>query len=269
VRGIPIALVLMVAVPAAASTLEFDGQFVQGGLIRGQTEAGAAVLFDDRQIRVSPNGIFLIGFSRDAPATATLVVRSPGGERRSRTLEIARRTYEIQKIDGLPSAMVSPPPDTLARIKRENALISQVRSRDTPETLFESGWIWPARGPISGVYGSQRILNGEPRQPHYGVDISAPVGSPVNAPAAGIVALAAENMYLSGGTLILDHGHGLTSAFLHLRKILVREGDTVRQGDLIAEVGATGRVTAAHLDWRINLFGARIDPALLVGSPEE
>ena len=267
-KVILLTLALIVVAPAAVYALELEGTFIQGGLIRGKTEPGATVTFNERKVRVSPGGIFLIGFTRDAASTASLTVRTASGERQSRTLEIAKRSYDIQKIDGLPAAMVTPTPDILARIKRENERIGLARSRDTPKTLFESGWNWPARGQISGVYGSQRILNGEPRQPHYGVDISAPVGSPVVAPAAGIVALVAQNMYFSGGTLILDHGHGLTSAFLHLSKILVREGDVVGQGDPIAEIGATGRVTGAHLDWRMNLFGARLDPALLVGLPE-
>ncbi len=262
-RGLSFVLVLVAASPAVAFTLELDGQFVQGGLIRGQTEVGAIVSFEGRQVRVSPKGIFLIGFSRDANSPAKLIVQYADGSREARTLIVAKRSYDIQRIDGLAPALVTPPPDVFERIQRENARIRLVRNRDTPQPLFESGWIWPAQGRISGVYGSQRILNGEPRQPHYGVDISAPVGSPVVAPAAGIVALAANDMYFSGGTLILDHGHGLTSAFLHLSRILVQEGETVDRGTPIAKIGATGRATAAHLDWRINLFGARLDPALL------
>ena len=264
-RSFAFALTLAVALPAAALNLQLDGQFVQGGLVQGQTDAGAEVMFAGRQVRVSPNGVFLIGFSRDATSTAVLTVLHADGSCQARTLTIAKRKYNIQRIDGLTPALVTPPPEVLERIQRENARIRLARHRDTPEPLFESGWIWPAQGNISGVYGSQRILNGEPRQPHYGVDISAPVGSPVVAPAAGVVALAANSMYFSGGTLIVDHGHGLTSAFLHLSRILVREGERVGRGDLIAEIGATGRATAAHLDWRINLFDARLDPALLVG----
>ena len=264
-RSLAFALTLAVAFPATAFNLELDGQFVQGGLVRGQTDAGAEVTFAGRQVRVSPNGVFLIGFSRDANSTAVLTVLHADGSRQARTLTIAKRKYDIQRIDGLTPALVTPPPEVFERIQRENARIRLARQRDTPEPLFESGWIWPAQGKISGVYGSQRILNGEPRQPHYGVDISASVGSPVVAPAAGVVALAANNMYFSGGTLIVDHGHGLTSAFLHLSIILVQEGERVGRGDLIAEIGATGRATAAHLDWRINLFDARLDPALLVG----
>ncbi len=263
-RSLSFVLILVAALPTVAFTLELDGQFVQGGLIRGQTEAGAVVSFEGRQVRVSPNGVFLIGFSRDATSTAILTVQHVDGSSEARTLMVVKRNYDIQRIDGLTPALVTPPLEVLERIQRENARIRLVRNRDTPQPLFESGWMWPAQGRISGVYGSQRILNGEPRQPHYGVDISAPTGSPVVAPAAGIVALAVNDMYFSGGTLILDHGHGLTSAFLHLSRILVQEGEIVERGNPIAEIGATGRATAAHLDWRINLFDARLDPVLLL-----
>lgn len=249
--------------------IELTGRFVQGGLVIGQTEAGANVTFEGRRLRVSPSGIFLIGFSRDAPETATLFIRYSDGSSVRKTLVIAGRTYEVQRIDGLATAMVTPPSEFLKRIKEENAHIRLVRNQDTPVTLFKSGWIWPARGRITGVYGSQRILNGEPRQPHYGVDISAPEGSTVVAPAAGIVALAEENMYFSGGTLILDHGHGLTSAYLHLRKLYVLAGENVIRGEPIGEIGATGRATGAHLDWRINLFDTRLDPSLLFSEPTQ
>jgi murein DD-endopeptidase MepM/ murein hydrolase activator NlpD len=152
----------------------------------------------------------------------------------------------------------------LARIHRESASIKEARAKDDARTDFLKGFIWPAKGRITGVYGSQRILNGEPRRPHYGLDIAAPVGTLVVAPASGIVTLTTPNMFYSGGTLILDHGHGLSSTFIHLHRILVKEGQYVRQGDVIAEIGATGRVTGAHLDWRINLFKRRLDPQLIL-----
>jgi murein DD-endopeptidase MepM/ murein hydrolase activator NlpD len=160
---------------------------------------------------------------------------------------------------------VTPQKIDYARIKKENAAVAGARRRDDPRTDFLSGWIWPVEGPISGVYGSQRILNGKPRRPHFGVDIAMPVGTPVRAPADGIVTLAYEDMFYSGTTVIVDHGHKLSSSFLHLSKALVKTGDRVSKGDIIAEVGKSGRVTGAHLDWRMNLRSARIDPQLLVG----
>lgn len=258
-------LVLLTALPAAAGTLELDGQLRQGGLVFGTTEPGAAVRLGERNVRVSPKGRFLLGFGRDAPGEAQLVVTFPDGTTESRTLRIEKRTYDIQKIDGLPSKMVTPPEDVLARIQAENAQIAKVRKVDRPEALFESGFVWPATGRISGVYGSQRVLNGTPKRPHYGVDVAAPVGTPITAPADGVVVLAERDLYYTGGTVILDHGHGLTSAFLHMKDVLVEVGVRVRQGEPIGTLGATGRATGPHLDWRMNWFDQRLDPQPLAG----
>jgi murein DD-endopeptidase MepM/ murein hydrolase activator NlpD len=171
----------------------------------------------------------------------------------------------VQRIDGLPPRQVTPPQEVLDRIRVENIEIGKARANDTPQAWFAGGFVWPAIGPISGVYGSQRILNGKPRQPHYGVDVAMPTGTPVRAPAPGRVTLAENDLYFTGGTVILDHGHGVTSAFLHMSKVHVQVGDVLGQGDLLGEIGATGRVTGAHLDWRVNWFKVRIDPELVVG----
>ena len=160
--------------------------------------------------------------------------------------------------------MVTPPPELLARIREEGAIVRAARAFDTAETHLFAPFAWPARGPISGVYGSQRVLNGEPRQPHFGVDIAAPEGTPVRAPAGGEIRLAEVDLYYSGGTVILDHGHGLSSTFLHMSRVDVAVGQRVAQGEVIGAIGATGRVTGAHLDWRMNWFERRLDPALLV-----
>lgn len=249
---------------AARELVTLEGMFAQGGLVLGRTDPKAVVEFDGKRVRVSPDGVFLIAFGRDAAPKATLSLRYPDGQEEVQELEIAQRTYDVQRIDGLPNRMVTPPPETWDRIKADNVKIGKVRRIDTPETWFLSGWIWPADGPISGVYGSQRILNGKPRQPHYGVDVAAPVGTPVVAPADGRIVLAETDMYYTGGTIFLDHGHGLTSAFLHMSAVDVEVGQFVRRGERIGAIGATGRVTGAHLDWRMNLFGTRIDPAFLV-----
>lgn len=247
-----------------AGTLELQGQPVQGGLMQGRTDPGTEVTFDGRPVRVSKDGVFLIGFGRDAPAQAKLVVTFTDGSREWRELKVGQRKYKIQRIDGLPPRKISPSEEDLARIHRESASIKEARTKDDARTDFLKGFIWPAKGRISGIYGSQRILNGEPRRPHYGLDIAAPVETPVVAPASGIVTLTHPDMFYSGGTLILDHGHGLSSTFIHLHRILVKEGQYVRQGDVIAEIGATGRVTGPHLDWRINLFKRRLDPQLIL-----
>lgn len=263
-RGCLACALLMFAYSTAASELHFEGKFVQGGLVTGYTVPGSRVNFDGRNVRVSEDGVFLIGFGRDAKPESTLEIVFPDGSRSVRRVEVARRNYKIQRIDGLPPRKVTPKAEDLKRIREEYALVKAARRRDDPRTDFLRGFIWPAVGRISGVYGSQRILNGEARRPHFGVDVAAPVGTPVVAPADGLVTLVHPDMFFSGGTIVIDHGHGLSSSFLHLSEVLVKEGQRVERGDLIARIGATGRATGAHLDWRMNLFDARIDPQLLV-----
>ena len=205
-----------------------------------------------------------MGFSRKAKKRFELTIKEPNGSFEKRILNIEQRTYALQRINGLPKNMISPPKKFLERIRIENKKIWQVRMRDTEQTFFSLEFIWPAKGRISGVYGSQRILNGEPKQPHYGIDIAAPKGSLVIAPADGVVVLSERDLYYSGGTIILDHGHGLTSAFLHLDKIFISVGDIISKSKPIGTIGSTGRATGPHLDWRINWFENRIDPGLLV-----
>ncbi|MCH2393439.1 M23 family metallopeptidase [Oceanibaculum sp.] len=255
------------ALPAAAQSgqLSLEGKPIQGGLMRGKTAPGATVTFDGKTMRVAEDGVFLIGFGREAPAEMTVEVRLPSGRALTRTLQVEQRSYDVQRIDGLPQTMVTPPPELLARIRSENAEIQRARDLDTAVPFFRSGFIWPALGRISGIYGSQRILNGQPRQPHYGIDIAAPKGTRVVTPADGVVALVHPDMYYTGATIVIDHGHGLTSAFLHLDETFVEVGEIVRQGQRIATVGSSGRSTGAHLDWRVNLFDIRLDPALLAG----
>jgi len=265
--GLIVVLLACVALSATANprTLKLEGEAVQGGLLFGKTVPGSRVLQDDEPVRVSPEGDFLVGFTRDAPERSALRIELPNGEVLERTIEVAQREYRIQRIDGLPPSKVTPrKPEELARIRKDAADVGRARTRDDDRQDFLGGFVWPVKGPITGVYGSQRILNGKPRRPHFGVDVAAPVGTPVHAPASGVVTLAVPDMYFSGGTLIIDHGHKLSSSFLHLHKLHVAVGDRVEQGDLIAEVGATGRVTGAHLDWRMNLRRHRIDPELLV-----
>ncbi len=256
---------LIVAGSAASATLTLDGKPTQGALLIGRTEPGTRVTVDGDTVRVSEGGVFLVGFGRDAPATAKLEALFPDGSREQRELRVAQRSYDVQRIDGLPPRKVTPSEEDMVRIRKEIALVKKARSRDDAREDFLAGFRWPLKGRISGVYGSQRILNGKPRRPHFGVDIAAPVGTLVHSPADGLVTLTHEDMFFSGGTLIIDHGHGLSSTFIHLNAILVKEGDRVRQGDPIAEVGATGRVSGPHLDWRMNLLGNRLDPQLLVG----
>jgi len=255
--------------PGLAQDLTLEGALSQGGLIYGRTLPGAEVTLDGRPVRVGADGRFLIGFGRDAAPEAVLELTLPDGTLARRTLAVEQRNYDIQRIDGLPQEKVSPPEEVLARIADEQAMVAEVRKADRPEPWFETGFVWPVTGPISGVYGSQRILNGEPKWPHFGVDVAVPVGTPVVAPADGLVVVAHHDMYYSGGTVLLDHGYGLTSAYLHLHEVSVEEGQMLRQGEPLGSVGATGRVTGAHLDWRFNWFDQRLDPALIVGPMPE
>lgn len=259
-----LALLFTLLAPPAWAVLDLGGKFVQGGMVAGRTEPGSTVTLDGGAVPVRADGRFYVGFGRDQAPTAVLTVTHPDGRVDTVTLQIEQREYEIQRIDGLPDAMVTPDEATLARIAEERKLVETARRVDSDTPHFEDGFVWPAIGPVSGVYGSQRVLNGEPRQPHFGIDVAAPEGTPVGAAAAGRVTLAAD-LYFTGNTVIIDHGYGVSTTYSHLKKMLVAAGDAVDRQQQIGEVGATGRATGAHLDWRLNLFDVRLDPALVVG----
>lgn len=261
-RAFLLASVLLATPAIAAERVTFDGALVQGGLMQARVLPGSTVAVDGRPVRVSPQGIFLLGASREAKAV-TLEIAYPDGKRESRQVAVAPRQFAIQRIDGLPEKMVTPPPEVQARIKAEGEMVREVRKRDDARLDFHVAFDWPVTGRISGVYGSQRILNGEPRAPHYGVDVAGPVGTPIKAPAAGIVTLAAD-LYFTGWTVILDHGHGLSSVFMHLDAIAAKAGQALKKGEVLGKLGATGRATGPHLHWGLNLFETRLDPQLLV-----
>lgn len=258
----------LLAIPAAPWALELDGPMVQGGLVVGRVAPGTAVTVNGHAVRVSEDGRFLIGFGRDAQTTLVRAT-SPGGVTVTQTLRVQTRTYDVQRIDGLPPRQVTPDTETLQRIEAEKRLIADARARDRAAIDFAGGFAWPAVGRISGVFGSQRILNGAPRAPHLGVDVSAPEGAPVVAAADGVVAFAHDDLFFTGKTVILDHGHGLTSSYAHLSAIAVKPGERVVRGQTIGRIGATGRVTGPHLHWGVHLLGVGLDPALLVGPMPE
>jgi len=264
-RVVNVVIALGLALAGPAFGLEITGQWEQGQLLIGKVEAGSQVEFGERKLRVSDEGVFVFGLDRDAPEEVSLAVTSPSGERELHSFSVKQRKYNIQRVEGVPARTVNPPAEQLARIREESALTRAARARDLDRQDFLQTFHWPLVGPITGVYGSQRFYNGEPRQPHYGVDVAAPTGTVVRAPVAGVVTLTHDDMFFSGGTLVVDHGYGVSSTFIHLSKILVEEGQEVKQGDPIAEVGATGRVTGPHLDWRMNWFDQRLDPQLRVG----
>lgn len=253
-------------VQPSMACIDWQGQLQQGGLVWGQVVPGSEVLLDGRPLDVLADGTVVAGFGRDAGRSAELLLRGDGECRH--TLNIASREYRIQRVEGVPQQTVTPPPEVLERIAREQQLVNAAKARhiQRPDLLAAAlaGFRWPVEGPISGVYGSQRIYNGTPGNPHYGVDVAVPTGTEVRAPAPGVVTLAEDDLFYSGGTIILDHGSRLSSSFLHLSKVHVQVGDEIAAGDLIGEVGATGRATGPHLDWRMNWRQERIDPQFLV-----
>lgn len=260
-------LILLLVSPTAFADLlkDLKGELTQGSMVIGTTtEPGVRVELDGVSVPVSTDGTFVFGFGRDAGSEATLTLTGPEGVQEQHTLKVTPREYNLQYIEGIPQKMMSPDAAALKRIRKENAMVAKARRVQSQRQDFLQKFIWPSKGPISGVYGSQRFYNGEPRRPHFGVDIAAPMGAPVIAPANGKVTLTHDDMFFSGGTLIVDHGYGISSTFIHLSEILVKEGQEVAQGDLIARVGASGRATGPHLDWRMNWNKTRLDPQLLL-----
>lgn len=245
---------------SSAERLKLTGTMEQGSLVLGHTEANAAVMLGDIALSVSPTGNFAFGFAYDQTAPARLLVRYLDGTSETRDLTPTARQYEIQKINGLPETYVSPPPDIEERIKHESETIMLARKRDSDLEDFAQPFDWPSVGIVSGVFGSQRILNGEPKAPHFGVDIANAVGTPVHAPAGGIVSLS-DDYYLDGGFTLIDHGHGVSTCYLHQSRRLVSAGDKVERGQLIGLMGMTGRATGPHLHWGMNWFQVKLDPS--------
>ena len=271
-----IVCLLMLAVNFHASTLNADtgnnlsaeltlqGEKTQGSMLIGHVPLGAQVWLNDKNIAVTPQGEFVLGFGRDAALKQTLTWRVNSGSKHNKTIRLVKRHYDEQRITGVPQKMVIPDKSKLARIKSEVAMVKQARQTNSKLTYFLKVFKKPIEGPVSGVYGSRRIFNGTPKRPHFGVDYAAPIGTLVMAPVDGIVTLANDDMYYSGGTLIIDHGYGVSSTYIHLSKVLVKEGQRVKQGEAIAKVGKRGRATGPHLDWRINWFNVRLDPQLVI-----
>jgi murein DD-endopeptidase MepM/ murein hydrolase activator NlpD len=248
----------------ARAAIDLDGHLTQGGLAFGRTDAGSRVKLDSESMPVAGDGRFMVAFGRDQAPHATLAITHADGKAETQELTITQRTYDIQRINNLPKNQVEPNEEELKRIKAEQVRINAARARDSDLPYAFEGFDWPALGPISGVYGSQRILNGEPRRPHFGVDVAAPLGTPLKAPAGGIVSLADADLFFTGGTIIIDHGHGLSSLFAHMQKVAVKEGDTLAKGGYVGNLGGTGRATGPHLHWGMYLFNTPIDPQLLV-----
>ncbi len=239
-----------------------SGAIKQGGLVIGKTLPSNTVTLNGQVLPVSIDGDYVFAFSRDDKKQYELTVTSPEGTVEKKTLIPTKRDYKISRVEGIKKSIMNPNKKANIRAKQDREMMQTVRKVSSNLTDFSQGFVAPRKARITGVYGSQRFYNGQPKNPHYGIDYAGAIGSPVKAPAAGKVLLWVPDMFYSGGTLVIDHGHGITSNFLHLSASLVKVGDTVKQGQVIAEVGNTGRVTGPHLDWRMNWHKVRFDPQL-------
>jgi len=252
--------------PAHAQVpLALDGKLTQGALVIARTVPGATATLDGKTLAVDPSGAFALGFAHDAKREWTLVVTAPGGKSETRNLAVAPRQYKIQRIDGIDQKYVEPPPEVMKRLEQEYFLVRKAREAMSTQPFWRTGFLWPAVGRVSGVYGSQRIINGKPLRPHFGVDVAAPTGTPVRAAAAGTVTLAHDDLYFSGRTIIIDHGLGVSTLYIHMNELRVKTGDTVAQGQVIGTIGTTGRSTGPHVHWGLNLLQDYLDPATVVG----
>jgi hypothetical protein len=262
-----LALPVFLASPALAE-MRLLAQPEQGALVLGQAAPGTRLRLDGVPVPVGPDGRFALGFGREAAAKSELLIEEPGQPVQTLALNVAPRSWDIQRIDGLPEKQVTPDPKTLERIKRENEWIAEARAHSKPELLFQSGFLRPAEGVVSGVFGSQRILNGQARSPHSGVDFAAPTGAPVLAAADGAVVMAEPDLFLTGQTVMIDHGLGVNTVYAHMSAISVKLGERVRKGQLIGKVGATGRATGAHLHWGLSVGAIKLDPLAALNYPE-
>lgn len=246
------------------ANIELSGEIMQGGYLVGKTEVGSQVFLNQQLLPVSTLGYYAFGFGRDEEKTFQLKVVTPSGETFEKALTPKKREYKIQRINGIKKSIMKPNPKAVARAKTDNRQVKEARGQKTQLNAFAYKFIAPIKGTITGVYGSQRVFNDVPKNPHFGLDYAGNVGDPVKAPADGIVTLWVPDMFYSGGTMIIDHGHGINSTFLHLSQSYVNQGDVVKQGEVVAAVGKSGRATGPHLDWRVNWHNIRLDPALVL-----
>jgi murein DD-endopeptidase MepM/ murein hydrolase activator NlpD len=251
--------VFLIFTSTPLQAIEFQGKFIQGHFILGKTNSNAKIIVGKKEVKISKDGFFVFGIDRDRKFDLTFT-KILDEKKTTITKTVLKRKYNIQRIDGLEESKVTPPESVYKRIKKENNAIGEARAINSDLSFFKDKFIMPVEGIISGVYGSQRILNGKPKWPHYGIDIAAKQGTMIKSSGAGVVTLAEDDLYYTGGTIIMDHGHGISTIYSHLENILVSVGDKINQGDIIGTVGSTGRSTGPHLDFRVNWFQTRLDP---------
>jgi len=261
-KKVCIALTLSTLSLTAQAEIQLSGEIKQGGLIIGKTQPNSKVMLNKRILPVSTSGDYVFAFSRNDTKEYLLKITDPNGTVEQKTLLPTKRDYKISRVEGISKKIMNPNKKANVRAKQDSIAIKKVRKISSDLTDFSQGFIAPRSSRITGVYGSQRFYNGVPKNPHYGVDYAGAIGAPVKSPADGKILLWVPDMFYSGGTLVIDHGHGITSNFLHLSASLVKVGDIVKQGQVIAKVGNSGRVTGPHLDWRMNWHNVRFDPQL-------
>ena len=255
--------IFIISCSTQLKAVEFKGKFLQGHYIIGLTNPSAQVIIDKKEVKVSNEGYFVFGIDRDRKFDL-IITKIENGNKEKITKKVLKRKYNIQRIDGLEESKVTPPESVYKRIKEENNKIGKARAINSDLIFFKDQFIMPVEGIISGVYGSQRILNGKPRWPHYGIDIAAKKGTMIKSSGSGTVTMAEDDLYYTGGTIIMDHGHGISTIYSHLETVLVSIGDKINQGDIIGTVGSTGRSTGPHLDFRVNWFQTRLDPMSVI-----
>ena len=255
---------VLFASPSFSIPIKFEGNFIQGSFILGKTEPNSKVFIDNKKVRLSRNGYFAFGLDRDRKTNVLIKITN---NKQTEVIEkkVLKREYKIQRIDGLPTKQVTPPPEVYERIKKDNILIGKARRVDSNLVFFKDQFIYPVdKYIITGVYGSQRILNGKPRRPHYGIDFHAPEGTPVKSMMDGVVTLVEKDMYFTGGTIIFDHGHGISTLYMHMKDINVKKGQKVKKGQIVGTLGKSGRATGPHLDIRLNWFDIKLDPMTIL-----
>ena len=252
--------IILIFLSSKLFAIEFDGKFIQGHFIVGKTQPKTKIWIDKKQVKVTNDGYFAFGIGRDRKFDV-VITSEVNGEKKKFVKKVQKRDYKIQRIDGLPEKKVTPPKEVYERIRRENTIIAQAREIESDLTFFKIKFIPPLDNAIiTGVYGSQRILNGKPKWPHYGIDFAANEGTKIKAMLDGTATMVEPDLFYTGGTLIFDHGHGISTLYMHMQNIYVKKGQKVKQGEVIGTVGSTGRSTGAHLDVRLNWFGIRLDP---------
>ena len=254
---------IILLLTTSLKAVEFDGKFLQGHFIIGSTDPSAKIIIDKKEVKVSKDGFFVFGIDRDRKFDL-IITKIKDGKKEKIVKKILKRKYNIQRIDGLEESKVTPPESVYKRIKEENNKIGKARAINSDLLFFKDKFIMPVEGIISGVYGSQRILNGKPRWPHYGIDIAAKKGTMIKSSGSGTVTMAEDDLYYTGGTIIMDHGHGISTIYSHLESVMVSVGDKINKGDIIGTVGSTGRSTGPHLDFRVNWFQTRLDPMSVI-----